>query len=73
MKRLLVPVLLGSVILTFGGVMAGCSASAGADPHDGDLHARTAGDRDESYTKKTTVRDANGNVIERKVETKDAD
>jgi hypothetical protein len=73
MKRLLVSMLLGSVTLTLGGVMAGCSASASVDPHDSGVHARTAGDRDETYTKKTIVRDANGNVVERKVEEKHTD
>ena len=72
MKRLLVSMLLGSLTLTLGGVMAGCSASASVDPHDSDVHARTSSDRQETY-KKTTVRDANGNVVERKVETKTTD
>jgi hypothetical protein len=66
MKRLLSSVLLASISVAFSGVMAGCSASASVDP---DRSARPASDSD-TYYKKTTTTDSNGNVTERKVETK---
>jgi hypothetical protein len=68
MKRLLSTALLACVSLAFSGVMAGCSASASVDPD----RARPASSSDTTY-KKTTYRDANGNVVERKVETRTYD
>jgi hypothetical protein len=65
MKRLLSSVLLASISVAFSGIMAGCSASASVDPD----RAQPASSSD-TYYKKTTTTDANGNVVERKVETK---
>ena len=69
MKRVISSVLLGCMSLALSGVIAGCSASASVDP---DRSARPASSSDTTY-KKTTYRDANGNVVERKVETKTYD
>ena len=59
MKRLFSLVLLACVSFALSGAMVGCHASAGVDTPDHD--------HDTSY-KKTTYRDANGNVTEQKVQ-----
>lgn len=66
MKRLMTAALAGCISLAISGVFAGCSAGVSVDPD----RARPASSRDSSYYKKTEVRDANGNIVERKVETK---
>jgi hypothetical protein len=66
MKRLITAALAGCISLSVAGVFAGCSASASVEPD----HARPASSRDDTYYKKTEVRDANGNIVEKKVETK---
>ena len=65
MKRLLVITILGC----FTGAMAGCSASATIDP-DRD-HVSGSHMSSDTSVKKTTYRDANGNVVEQKVERHD--
>jgi hypothetical protein len=65
MKRFILCTLVGSLGLAVSGAMVGCSASASVDPP-----ARSASDTNSSSYKKTEVRDANGNLVERKVETK---
>lgn len=62
MKRLFSLALLASMSVALSGAMVGCSASANVDPnHD------SASTSDSTY-KKTTYRDANGNVTETKVQ-----
>jgi hypothetical protein len=68
MKRLILCTLVGSLGLAVSGAMVGCSASANVEPD----RSRPASSRDSSY-KKTEVRDANGNLIERKTETRTGD
>ena len=65
MKTLFASILLAGLSLTLAGANIGCSASAGIEPD----RSRPAGSRDgDSSYKKTEVRDANGNVVERKTE-----
>ena len=66
MKRLVASVLLVGISAAFSGMSIGCSASAGIEPD----RSRPASSRDDSYYKKTETRDANGNLVERKVETR---
>ena len=71
MKRIVIPALVGSLALAVSGALAGCSAGVSVDPprstSSSTTTVRPAGD---STYKKTEVRDANGNLIERKVESK---
>jgi hypothetical protein len=67
MKSLIVSLVAGSLSLAVSGAMVGCSASGSIEPD----HTSTTSGSSSSY-KKTEVRDANGNLIEKKVETKSA-
>jgi hypothetical protein len=67
MKSLFASILLAGMALALSGANLGCSASAGVEPD----RSRPAGSRDDDRSyKKTEVRDANGNVIERRTETR---
>ena len=70
MKRAISAAVLGVVTLALSGVMVGCSAGVDVDPNHDHVSTRTT-TTDTSGTasyKKTTYRDANGNVVEQKVE-----
>lgn len=69
MKSLIVSLVAGSLSLAVSGAIAGCSASGSIEPDR--THTSTSAGTSSSY-KKTEVRDANGNLIEKKVETKNS-
>ena len=56
------------VVLSLGlsGAIIGCTASGSIEPD----HTSTSTNGSSSSVKKTEVRDANGNLVEKKVETK---
>jgi hypothetical protein len=70
MKRAISAAVLGFVSLALSGAMIGCSASADVDPNHGHVSSRTTtvDNTGTASYKKTTYRDANGNVVEQKVE-----
>ena len=67
MKKFYSTLLLASLSLAVSGVFAGCSMSGSIDPNH-DVSNSKSGST--STYKKTEVRDANGNLIEKKVESK---
>lgn len=67
MKRLLSLALLACASVALSGAMVGCSASANVDPNHDHVSTSTDTTGDTTY-KKTTVRDANGNVVETKTQ-----
>jgi hypothetical protein len=68
MKSLIASFVVGSLSLAVSGAMVGCSASGSIEP----AHTSSTSSGSSSSYKKTEVRDANGNLIEKKVETKSA-
>ena len=69
MKRAISAAVLGVVTLALSGVMVGCSAGVDVDPNHDHVSSRTTVDNTGTASyKKTTYRDANGNVVEQKVE-----
>ncbi len=68
MKSIYTSLVLMSLSLAVSGVFAGCSASGSIEPNH-DTSTSTGNSSSSSY-KKTEVRDANGNLVEKKVETK---
>ncbi len=67
MKRAISAIVLGIVSFAVSGAMVGCSAGVNVDPDRAHTSSSTTGD---STYRKTTVRDANGNVVETKTEKK---
>ena len=68
MKPIFASLLLASLSLAISGIFAGCSASGSIDPNH-DTSMSTNGSNSSSY-KKVEVRDANGNLKEKTVESK---
>jgi hypothetical protein len=69
MKCAISAAVLGVVSLALSGVMVGCSAGVDVDPNRSHVSATTTTDTSATASyKKTTYRDANGNVVEQKVE-----
>ena len=70
MKSLITTVLLSSMSIATG-ALVGCSASGSVEPdHNARTEVRTDTNGSSSSYKKTEVRDANGNLVEKKVETR---
>ena len=70
MNRMLTTLVLGCVSIALSGGVVGCSAGVNVDPnHDHVSSSTTTTDNGGSASyKKTTVRDANGNIVEQKTE-----
>jgi hypothetical protein len=65
MKSMLASLIVASLSLAVTGAMTGCHASADVEPDH--TSSNINGSSSSSY-KKTEVRDANGNLVEKKVE-----
>lgn len=66
MKSMIASIVIAAMSLALSGSVVGCSASGSIEPD----HTSTSRSGMDSSYKKTEVRDANGNVVESKVETK---
>jgi hypothetical protein len=64
MKSMLASIVIASLSFTVTGAMTGCHASADVEPN----HTSSVNGSSSSSYKKTEVRDANGNLVEKKVE-----